>query len=296
MKLLKITFWISLAATLALIAGSIVLSEFALHPPRKLDAHTETERANTVARQCQASEQSVSIHAPGGVTLHAWWLRPANPSGKVVIVLHGIADSAVSSLGFAPLLLSHGYSMLAPDSRGHGQSGGFATYGVLESRDIVLWTQWIRHTAPHSSIFGLGESLGGAIVLQSLRAGAPLSAVVAEGAYSSFGRIARERIRRQSGLPVVPSLIVFTGIEYVKWRYGIDLSQADTLAAVAGAHVPILLIHGADDHRTDPANSLALEEANPKWVRIWLVPWAGHTGAYQTDPAQFERRVLDWLK
>lgn len=237
----------------------------------------------------------MNIRASDGVTLHAWWLEPGSKSGKAVIVLHGIADSSLSSLGYAPLFLSHVYSVLAPDSRGHGQSGGFVTYRVLESRDVVLWTDWIRRAAPHSVVFGLGESLGAAIVLQSLRAGA-FHAVVAESAYSSFDRIARERIRRQTDLPVLPSLIVLTGTGYVWWRYGIDLSQADTMAAVAGAHVPILVIHGADDHRTDPANSLALAEANPHWVRLWLVPGAGHTAAYRTDPAQFERRVLTRLK
>lgn len=295
-KLVKIIFGIAFAVALAVVASSIILSEGALHPPRKGNLQSDAKRANAVAQECGATVQSVNIHAPDGVTLHAWWLQPRNPSGKVVIVLHGIADSAVSSLGFAPLFLGHGYSMLAPDSRGHGQSGGFSTYGVLESHDIVSWTNWILRTAPQSNIFGLGESLGAAIILQSLRAGAPFSAVVAESAYSSFDRIAGERIRRQTRLPILPSLIVYTGTEYVKWRYSVDLSQADTLAAVATARVPMLLIHGADDRRTDPANSLALEEANPKWVHLWLVPWAGHTAAYQTDPAQFERRVLNWLK
>jgi hypothetical protein len=273
-----------------------VLSEGALHPPRKGNPGSDAERAAAVAQRCQSLVQSVNVRTPDGVLLHAWWLEPAHPSGKAVIALHGIADSSMSSLGFAPLFLGHGYAVLAPDSRGHGQSGGLATYGVLEARDVTQWTDWVGRKEPASAIFGLGESLGGAILLQSLRVGAPFHAVVAECAYTSFERIARERIRRQIFVPVIPNLIVETGIEYVKLRYGINLSQADTLAAIRDAHTPILLIHGLEDDRTSPENSRVLAAANPEWVRLWLVPAAGHTAAYKTDPGEFERRVLAWFK
>ncbi|HWF47771.1 MAG TPA: alpha/beta fold hydrolase [Bryobacteraceae bacterium] len=296
MKLFKIVSSIAVVLALALIAGAVILSEGALHPPRRGEPRSDSERAAAIARQCQASVQPVNIRAPDGVVLYAWWFQPARPSGKTVILLHGIADSSASSLGFGPLFLAHGYSVLAPDSRGHGQSGGFSTYGVLESRDLIQWTEWVSGKMPQSNIYSLGESLGAAIALQSLRAGAPFRAIVAESAYSSFGRIARERIGRQTHVPLLPSLVVPAGMEYVKLRYGIDLAQSDTLAAVAGAHIPILLIHGLDDHRTDPANSLAMAEANPQWVRLWLVPGAEHTAAYKTAPAEFERRVLNLFK
>jgi hypothetical protein len=95
---------------------------------------------------------------------------------------------------------------------------------------------------------------------------------------------------------MLASLIVQTGTEHVKLRYGINLSQADTLMAVRAAHVPILLIHGLDDERTSPANSRALAAANPQWVQLWLVPGAGHTAASKADPAEFQPRVLEWCK
>lgn len=294
-RLPKIIACLLPAALLGLISGSAVLSEGALHPPRRLTSRVSTDRAEMIAQQCHASVSSVNISSFDGIVLHAWWLQPSHPSGRVVTALHGIADSSISSLGFAPLFLNHGYSLLAPDSRGHGQSGGFATYGVLESRDLVQWTDWLRRTAASVKVFGFGESLGGAIVLQSLQAGAPFRAVVAECAYSSFDHIAQERIERQSPVPFLPFLLVKTGTEYVKWRYNVDLSHADTLAAVAKAHTPILLIHGLEDHRTSPQNSRRLAEANPHCVQLWLVPGAGHTAAYKTTPAEFERRVLDWF-
>ena len=37
------------------------------------------------------------------------------------------------------MFLEEGYSVLLPDSRGHGTSGGeLVTYGLLEKRDVLL--------------------------------------------------------------------------------------------------------------------------------------------------------------
>ena len=77
----------------------------------------------------------VAISANDGAALKGWWFRPAFPNGNCVLVLHGIGDSHVGTAGFAPMFLEKGYSVLVPDSRGHGASGGaFVTYGLLENK------------------------------------------------------------------------------------------------------------------------------------------------------------------
>ena len=61
------------------------------------------------------------------------------------MVLHGIGDSRQGSAGFAPLFLDQGYSVLLPDSRGHGASGGeLVTYGLWEKYDVLDWARWLR--------------------------------------------------------------------------------------------------------------------------------------------------------
>jgi pimeloyl-ACP methyl ester carboxylesterase len=79
---------------------------------------------------------------------------------------------------------------------------------------------------------------------------------------------------------------------YVRFRYGIDLRKARPDKAIAKANVPILLIHGQADNETTPENSIRLAHANPAFTRLWLVPGAKHTGAYEADPKAFEQKVL----
>jgi hypothetical protein len=111
--------------------------------------------------------ETVEIAAADGARLSAWWMRPAVSNGNCVAVLHGIGDSRVGSAGFAPLFLNEGYSVLLPDSRGHGASGGrFVTYGLFEKYDALAWADWMRR-AGCGKVYGSGESLGAAVLIQA---------------------------------------------------------------------------------------------------------------------------------
>lgn len=85
------------------------------------------------------------------------------------------------------------------------------------------------------------------------------------------------------------------GLLYTRLRYGVNLSQARPDLAIRHAHVPILLIHGTGDRETVPEHSERLAKANPSLTELWLVPGAGHTGAYATAPKEFEEKVLQWF-
>src|ERR1700727_1878213 len=70
----------------------------------------------------------------------------------------GLDDNRMGMTGYAQLLLAHGSSVLLPDARAHGASGGnLATYGLLERYDIRQWLGFLlAHVHPHC-IFGLAE-------------------------------------------------------------------------------------------------------------------------------------------
>ena len=88
----------------------------------------------------------MNIRAKDGAVLDGWFVKPDKGTGaRCVAVLHGIADSKSGAAGFAPMFLERGYSVLLPDSRAHGASGGeFVTYGLLEKYDVLEWTRWLR--------------------------------------------------------------------------------------------------------------------------------------------------------
>ncbi len=248
-----------------------------------------------------ADEQSAAVTADDGVNLRGVYLRPPAKLRGCILILHGIGDTHLGMEGLGRKLESDGYAVLLPDSRGHGWSGGaLVTYGLKESTDVHTWVDWLEWKGCGTQVYGLGESLGGAVLLQSLRLEERFRAVVAEGAYSSFPEIAIERIRQQSPLPpwaagaFEPSF-AYAGLCYSYLRYGLRLWDVSATDAVRSSSTPVLLIHGLLDRNTSIANSRRIAAANAHTVQLWEVPQAAHVGAFGTAPQEFERRVLAWF-
>jgi pimeloyl-ACP methyl ester carboxylesterase len=275
---------VAIAAALCALAGA-VLCESAIHPARR-------------AVPSNASALTVQMTARDGIALRAWLLKPDKPNGDVVLILHGIADSRASQVGLARMFVHHGYAVLAPDSRAHGESGGdLATYGLLEPDDVHRWVSWLIDEQHPRHVFGMGESLGGAVLIESLRVESRFSAIVADSAFSSFERIARDRVAERLPFPEalgreLAAPPVWAGFLYARLRYGLDFFSASPEAALAQSTTPVLLIHGLNDRLTPPVHSEILAASNRRYTTLWLVPGAGHTGAWGAAPKEFENRVF----
>jgi fermentation-respiration switch protein FrsA (DUF1100 family) len=274
----RLLILIAIAALVFWTAAGITLSESALRVPRR----TPPIRPG-----------AVHITAADGVTMRGSFVR-AIGSPDCVIVLHGIADSR--ALGFASMFLDAGYSVLAPDSRGHGVSGGeLTTFGVLERHDVLRWADWMR-TQGCRRIFGLGESLGGAILIQAAAEQPVFSAIAAECAYSDLPSIAQYRTAQVlGGSTLLARTILVPALIYSRLRHGVDLRAASPVEAARRVKIPLLLIHGTADVNTPPEHSKAIAAAAPR-ATLWLVPGAIHTGASAKAPAEFRTRVLEHFR
>jgi predicted acyl esterase len=123
-------WWVWLPAglvALLLLAGAVA-GEMALRVPRaKVPLAAELKPGLKIT--------AAEIQAADGLRLQAAWVRQAG-SSRCVVVLHGVGDSHAGALGFARMFVEEGYSVLAPDSRGHGWSGGeLVSFGVREADD-----------------------------------------------------------------------------------------------------------------------------------------------------------------
>jgi dipeptidyl aminopeptidase/acylaminoacyl peptidase len=246
----------------------------------------------------------VAIAAADGATLRGWSIRPRAGNGDAVILLHGVGDNRSGMLGDADLLLAHGYAVLLPDARAQGISGGAVpTYGILEAGDVRRWFDWLERFETPRCIYGLGDSMGGGEILESLWEEPGLCAVAAESPFASFREAGYDRLGQQFnagpwlGRSVLrPALEV--GFLYARWRYGIDFEKASPENVVAGSHVPVLLIHGLKDTNLPPRHSEMIRARNPTRIPaivLWEPAEAGHCGAAGAEPGEYQRRLLDWF-
>ncbi|MEP6715097.1 MAG: alpha/beta fold hydrolase [Terriglobia bacterium] len=287
---------ITAAAVLAL-GGALVFAAgaraagAALHPARK---HVAAICPCIAHVQCR----DASVTAADGVKSRGWYFEPDSPNGAAVLVLHGIGGSRQDVVAVGTVFERAGYAVLEPDIRGHGESGGLATYGASDEQDVHAWASWLLHQPHVERIYGFGASLGASVLLEGLNQEHRFRAVIAESAYTSFPAIANERMVRlmPTGLKWITAPLVDSGIFWAHVRYSTDLGKASALEAVRHTHTPILLIHGLADDKTSPENSRELQAANPSDVQLWLVPGSHHADAWATTGKQFETRVLNWYR
>jgi uncharacterized protein len=278
---------------------AVFLGELAFRPQRL--PLREPHSAKAIAARFGADLQDVSVRASDGVQLRGWFASPTNANGDAVILLHGVGDNREGMGGFAELFLSKGYAVLLPDSRAQGESGGgFPTYGVKETDDVHRWFNWLAAQQHPRCTFGMGESMGAAILLQSVRLETRFCAVVAESSFASFRRIAYVRVGQFAGTgPWLGKIVLRPAVElaflYGKITRGIFLTDASPENAVVGSRIPILLIHGLSDDNIPFRQSEWILSHNPADITLWEVPGAGHCGAVNVVPQEFDNRVVEWF-
>ena len=299
MRAWRVTHAVVICYAMLCILAAIFLGELAFRPQRM--PVRKRKSAEATAARFGANLRDVSVSARDGVQLRGWFASPANANGDAVILLHGVGDNRQGMMGFAELFLSNGFAVLVPDSRAQGESGGkFPTYGVEESDDVHRWFEWLAAQQRPRCIFGMGESMGAAILLQSVREETRFCAVVAESSFASFRQIAYVRVGQFVGTgtwlgKVVLRPAVELAFLYGRITRGISLTDASPEEAVVGSRVPILLVHGLSDNNIPFRQSEWIRSHDPADITLWEVPGAGHCGAVSVAPQEFDNRVLGWF-
>lgn len=286
---------------LGTLLGGIGLGWIALHPPRHPITSSEEFNAQSFAANVSAEFQDVELTTPDGVVLRAWFMRPHEANGNAVMLLHGVGDNRMGMYGYGRWLLENHYAVLLADARAHGLSGGqLATYGLKESDDIHRWVEWLENRDRPHCVFGLGESMGAAQLLQSLPKESRFCAVIAESPFATFREVAYARFGSQFNTgPWLGETFfrptVEVGFLCVRLWYGANMEAASPVQAVVGTRIPVLLIHGTNDRNIPPFHSAEILARNPSDIVLWEVPGASHTAAHEAAPEEFESRVLRWF-
>jgi fermentation-respiration switch protein FrsA (DUF1100 family) len=197
----------------------------------------------------------------------------------------------------AKVLANNGYNALVLDVRNHGDSQGTVTsLGASEVQDIQGAVNYLKTRADvNMERLGiLGHSMGGAIAIVSAARIPELHAVVAESAYSSVASITERIITLLTGRAPFPTDGVV--LYFMDQETGVKTSEVSPLNDLTRLESrPILFVHGEQDDTIAASNSQSMYDAAGDPKDIYLVPDASHMDILETDPAEYERRVVTFL-
>jgi fermentation-respiration switch protein FrsA (DUF1100 family) len=284
----------------ASLAAGIVLGEFALqrgHRPGRADADA---RAREVAARHGAHLVPIHLDAADGIALEgSLFTRDGGTARPTVLVAHGSYGSRDHATAYAEFLLAAGFDVLAPDARGHGASGGVATFGVLEADDLQRWAGWIRTRQPGTCLYGLGTSLGAAELLMAEGRRHAFCGIVSDASYATFLDAGLDRVARVLMIGDAGRWIgrpaAYAGLASVRLFHGVNLLDANPVEAIARARAPILLIHGDADRNSPVYHTRALAAAQPT-AEVWIVPGATHGGCWRAEPEAYPRRIVEFFR
>lgn len=298
------------ALVVVTLAGGIYLTAFALRPAVERSKRHYIDSFNEhypdlqpwlEALRAEGKVQETTITAEDGSSLHAYYIAADTLSTRTALLVHGYTDHPFGMLQYGWIYREKlGCNLLLPALRYHGKSEGtHIQMGWLDRLDVKRWI------AEADRLFGAGQqlvvhglSMGAATVMMlSGKEDLPASVrcIVEDCGYTSVWEQFKKELQEDYHLPAFPVLHVARLL--ARWRFGWDFKEASALEAVRKAKLPMLFIHGGDDHYVPTRMVYPLYEAKQQGDRaIWIAPEAGHADAYMDHPEEYTRQVVSFCE
>ncbi len=216
----------------------------------------------------------VSASANRPVRLHGLWAANDDDDAPVALYLHGVRRDIGRSAWRIEQLRALGFSVLAIDYRGFGNSTDLLPSEAGVAEDASAAWRWLAEHQGDRDRYVVGHSLGGAVALQlaaSLAdAPAPLAprGVIVESTFTSIGDVVSTF--RWGWLPI-----------------GMLITERfDSIAAVGKIKAPLLVVHGSDDSLVPSRFGRQLYERATGPKRFVLVEGATHSNSTRRGEAQ----------
>ncbi len=264
--------------------------------------------------------------ASDGLPLFVRRARPAGPTRGRVLLLHGYSEHSGRYPHVLHALADAGFSVAAPDHRGHGRTGPRLGHTPPSHRmldDLRGVEARLQAESPEGPTFLLGASMGGLLALRLLQldperfAGAVLQApavAVPSDIPMSVVHAVRAVARVAPGLPVrrfFQPERASRDPQFQAWMRTDPYTYRGWVRAGTGAHTyqlirdvhagldrvraPLFITQGADDVRVHPEATEALAAAVPGVVERRVFPGLRHEAHQEPERAEVVGAWVDWL-
>ncbi len=262
----------------------------------------------------------------GGHLLRGRWWLPEGESRAVVVLVHGLKDHSARYEYVGCWLAAHGYATYAFDLRGHGESDGerfFVEAFDEYVEDLVVFLDRVWELEKRKLIFLLGHSMGGAIAclfvlnrkpdLRGLILSAPalepnenlspilirLSALISR--FFPKAPVTKVDVKSLSHLPAVVEAArkdPLSNERPAPARTGYEILRAMRRIKERAAEIsmPLLVMHGTEDHLTNPRGSKTLfGKVDSKDKTIKFYEGLYHEILNESEREQVLEDIVRWM-
>jgi len=233
------------------------------YPTRYPDGFWDTD---AIVAGSGATLESCFFPTDDGVTLNAWWLKPAPaqaPAPTAAMVLLWFHGNAGNLSYRADMMLDLGripVQVFIVDYRGYGRSDGSPSEEGLYRDGQAAWRYLTADRGvPADRVVVFGKSLGGAVAVDLASRVTPAGLVV-QSSFTSVPDMAAHH------LPFIPRFLVRT--------------RMDSRSKIGRARCPVLVVHSPRDEIVPIALGRALFQAAPEPKRFVEVPGATHNDTW----------------
>lgn len=302
---------IAFLVTILLFIGNFFYGE-SVKRGSEVELHTEPEDETVVASaQSSADEQllreaqlwyeeqhpeKITQTSYDNLLLQADFIKDEENSKKAVILVHGFRKDKSVMGDYTKFYHDHGYHILMPDSRGHGESEGkYYGYGWHDRFDLIGWIHILMEDYGIEEIVLHGNSAGAAAVLMTSGENLPqqVKAVIADSAYSTMKEELAHQLKHIYGLPSFPLLDITSVV--TKFRAGYFFEEVSTIEQVKKNKLPLFIIHGMADELVPTWMGEKIYEEASGEKELWLVPDVGHIKAHEMETVEFEQKIEEFL-
>jgi pimeloyl-ACP methyl ester carboxylesterase len=242
---------------------------------------TPAQPVNAADLQPGDSHYQVKLpHDNGADHLAFWWLPNHQPDAPTLLYLHGTFRNLYGNQRKIEALRSAGFSVLAVDYRGWGESSPRipSEISILQDADVA-WQEFIQRQPDPARRVIYGHSMGSGVAVDlASRLNSPrdYGGLVLESAFTSFDEVAHEA----GWLARVLALF--------------NREHFDSAAKIGRIQAPLLMLHGTlDDTIPIRLGERLFTAANaPKrWVTI---DGAAHSDLDLVDPDLYQHSLRDF--
>jgi pimeloyl-ACP methyl ester carboxylesterase len=277
-----------LGRTLTCVVAPLLLLIFSVVPVGYSYIYTHTGRTATTP-DLRAPYERVTVETSDSLKLAGSYVPSKNRAA--VILFPGATRSDE-----ARMLVRHGYGVLLLDPRGQGRSEG-DTIRWAGDRDLLAAVEYLRARpdVDPERIGGFGFSVGGELLLEAAAKSTGLKAVVSEGAGIRLG----EGLEKKDGVSGPERLLwgpmskVMTAAATIFSNQGPPPPIPDRIGLIAPRSV--FLIYAAPGMGGESTRQAGFYAAAQQPKAIWSVPGAKHTGGFDAQPSEYERRVVGFF-